>query len=97
MTKTVLLLFIAITSVAGWGLHDDRRSFVTAVTHAGMAVVAAVTPSDANAILSSKYCAAGVGDGCNDRSEGNDYIKSLQEKSALNREAYLKVSPHVVR
>jgi hypothetical protein len=95
MTKSVLLFFLAIAGVSGWGLHDERRSFVTAVAQAGMAFVAVATPSDANAILSSKYCAAGVGDGCDDRSEGNEYIKALQEKSALNREANLKVSPPV--
>ena len=88
MTKTALLLLMTVTSVVGWGLHE-RRSFFTAVAH-GMAFVA--TPS-ANAIISSRYCAAGVGDGCDDRSEGNEYIKALQEKSALNREANLKVSP----
>jgi hypothetical protein len=81
MTKSLLLFFLAIAGVSGWGLHDERRSFVTAVAQAGMAFVAVATPSDANAILSSKYCAAGVGDGCDDRSEGNEYIKALQRRA----------------
>ena len=43
--------------------------------------------SRAEGVLSSKYCAGGVGEGCEERAEGNEFIKSLQEKSAANREA----------
>jgi hypothetical protein len=51
------------------------------------ALVAASCASPADAVLSSKYCAGGVGEGCEDRAEGNAFIKALQEKSAINREA----------
>ena len=38
-------------------------------------------------IISSKYCAYGMGDGCADLAEGNDFIKKLQAKSATNKES----------
>ena len=89
-TSVFVLVFVAATTgVCGWGVQG-RRYFLQAVPLSGLAILS--PPQTANAILSSKYCAAGVGDGCEDRSEGNEYIKSLQEKSALNREANLKVS-----
>jgi hypothetical protein len=87
MAKTAFLLVLTITSVLGLGVQERRSFFQTA--SAGLAFV--LTPN-ANAILSSKYCASGVGEGCEDRSEGNDFIKALQEKSALNREQNMKVS-----
>lgn len=85
---TAFVILLATTTVFGWGLQD-RKSFLQSVPFSGFAIL---SPMSANAILSSKYCAAGVGDGCEDRSEGNEYIKSLQEKSASNREVNLKVS-----
>jgi hypothetical protein len=58
----------------------DRRSVFGAL-------IAASCASPADAVLSSKYCAGGVGEGCEDRAEGNEFIRALQEKSATNREA----------
>lgn len=46
----------------------------------------------ANALISSKYCASGKGEGCNDLAEGNEFIRSLQEKSAAKAETYAAVS-----
>ena len=46
----------------------------------------------ANAVVSTKSCISGVGDGCDDLSEGNELIKSLQTKSAMNREKNMNVS-----
>jgi hypothetical protein len=49
-----------------------------------------VTTSNAE-ILQVGQCSGGVGEGCVGLSEGNDYIRSLQEKSAINRDLYAKV------
>lgn len=49
-------------------------------------------PAVANAVISSKYCASGVGEDCEELSEGNALIKSLQEQSAANREANARES-----
>lgn len=70
----------------------DRRSVVQSLTTAGVSAASAWgSPPPAEAVLSSKYCASGVGEGCTDLSEGNDLIRSLQEKSATNRERNEKV------
>jgi hypothetical protein len=44
------------------------------------------------AVISSKACASGKGEGCDDLAEGNDFIRSLQQKSAANADIYAKVS-----
>ena len=62
----------------------DRRTVFQSLGAA--AGVSALGPRPADAVISSKYCASGVGEGCTDLSEGNDLIRSLQEKSATNRE-----------
>jgi len=47
--------------------------------------------SSANAeILQVGPCAGGSGQGCSDLSEGNNFIRSLQEKSAEKRDFYAK-------
>ena len=63
----------------------DRRSLVRNVSF--LATASCLAPPQANAVLSSGFCAQGMGEGCEDRAEGNEFIKSLQEKSAANREA----------
>lgn len=50
----------------------------------------------AAAVISSKYCASGVGEGCQDLSDGNELIKSLQEKSAANKEKNEQVRLNVL-
>lgn len=75
-----------------------RRDFISRLTR--VAVTAAVAGGTAakpalaapTAVLSSQYCASGVGAGCEELSEGNELIKSLQAKSAANRESNAKVS-----
>lgn len=42
------------------------------------------------AVLQSKPCALGEGDGCADIAEGNEFIKSLQEKSSAKKDVYIK-------
>jgi hypothetical protein len=66
-------------------------STVSIAVAAGMMPANADDATTTTAVLSSKYCASGVGEGCNDLSEGNDLIRSLQEKSAMNREKYARV------
>ena len=46
---------------------------------------------EAHAVISSKYCAYGEGDGCDDLAEGNAYIKELQQRSAAKKEVIQKV------
>jgi hypothetical protein len=48
-------------------------------------------PQPAKAVISSKYCAYGTGDGCEDLAEGNEYIRQLQAKSAVNKESIILV------
>ena len=90
MTRPIVFLLLA-TSICStswaFGVGKDRRAFLQSLS--GLAFVAATPGSSANA---NPYCAAGVGEDCEDLSEGNEFIKSLQEKSAANREANLKVS-----
>lgn len=84
LTLLSLLLFISQTSC--YTIKSvDRRSLLQKASFLASSLAA---PSHANAaVLSSGFCAQGVGEGCDDRSEGNEFIKSLQEKSAANREA----------
>jgi hypothetical protein len=50
-------------------------------------LVASQFSEKADAVISSKYCAYGTGDGCEDLAEGNEYIRQLQQRSAANKEA----------
>mmetsp|Transcript_1249 Transcript_1249/g.2644 ORF Transcript_1249/g.2644 Transcript_1249/m.2644 type:complete len:193 (-) Transcript_1249:1722-2300(-) len=63
----------------------SRRTFFASVTAAVATAAAATAP--ANAVLSSKYCAYGEGNDCEDLAEGNPYILELQRKSAENKVA----------
>jgi hypothetical protein len=63
----------------------------------GAFLVQLISPYPSDAIISSKYCAGGVGDDCDELAQGNSYIKSLQEKSAMNREENLKVGLYYLK
>lgn len=84
-SPAVAALFLLITRVSCYSVKPvDRRSLVQNVAF----LVGAATPLQANAVIGTfTGCAQGVGEGCADLAEGNDFIKSLQEKSAANREA----------
>lgn len=78
------------------GLTGNRREYLagllTATCAAAVTVSTVLSPvQPANAVLGAGECASGVGEGCGDRSDGNDYIRSLQEKSAVNKDMYEKV------
>ena len=84
----LVALTLLCTQVSCYSIKPlDRRSLLGAFLVATSSSSCAASPSQAQAVLSSKYCASGVGEGCNDLAEGNEFIKSLQEKSAANREA----------
>lgn len=81
-----LITFLSfLLSIESYSLSSRREIFSAAATVFG------ISPA-ANAILSSKECVSGVGDGCVDLSGDNDLIKSLQAKSAANKEQYVRVS-----
>jgi hypothetical protein len=72
----------------------NRREYLAGLLTATTAVAwttALSAPQPANAVLGSGVCASGVGEGCGDRSDGNEYIRSLQEKSAVNKDMYERV------
>lgn len=77
MIKSILLLLLVAPTASAFSV--DRRAFL---------VAAMAAPSVAQA---APYCASGVGDACDELSEGNELIRSLQEKSAANREKNMRV------
>ncbi len=52
-----------------------------------LANAAAVEQAEGKILRAGGKCAYGVGDGCDELSGGNEYIKQLQMKSAKNKEA----------
>jgi hypothetical protein len=67
----------------------DRRSLISGLTIGVATAYSNIHP--ASAVIGSKSCTSGVGEGCADLSEGNEFIKALQEKSAAKKEQYRKV------
>ena len=87
VSSALLAVLLLISQVSCYNTKPvDRRTFARNVGF----LVAGAPLQNANAVLSSGSCAQGVGEGCEDRAEGNEYIKSLQQKSAANREANTK-------
>lgn len=102
---TSVIVSLAVRGIAGLSSHPQRsRATKHALVNVSPPTVmnrrqaflvgasvylASATP--ANAVLSSKYCASGTGDGCADLAEGNEFIKSLQQKSAANKDKNEKV------
>ena len=80
---TIVNAFLLITLSQGL---STRKSFLSQSSAALLSVIVVPVPSEA-----SPYCAAGVGENCLELSEGNDYIKALQQKSAENKETNAKV------
>jgi hypothetical protein len=77
----ILLALALVIDVAAYSV--ERRAFFG--TLGGSAFIGWQQQS-AQAIISSGACASGIGDGCSDLSEGNEFIRSLQEQSAENRD-----------
>jgi len=82
-TTLCLLLLLPVVSSYNTKLIGRRTALVGLVS-------SVVTP--ASAVVSSKPCVSGVGEGCAELSEGNAYIQSLQAKSAENKEKNARVS-----
>lgn len=79
-------LALLIGMALGYQPTTNRRNILQQAL-----VGAAFLASPVEAVISSKYCSSGVGEGCQDLNEGNELIQSLQEKSAVNRERYQQV------
>ena len=58
---------------------------------ASVGVGSMIVSQPANAVIGSEKCAMGEGSGCASLAGDNEYIKELQRKSAVKREATLKV------
>jgi len=107
ISASVLLLVLAVFVRDGFGYRLlspqrqdrqhasqqlQRRDIFRTATLLIVSTTAAATPSQpANAVLSSKYCASGVGDGCDDLAGDNPLVKRLQQQSAANRETNERV------
>jgi len=86
-----MLMTIAVGMAAVEGLNCSRKSFLSIAQGSLFGTVFSVGTCNANAaVLQSGGCALGVGDGCDDVSDGNEFIKELQQRSALKREEYTK-------
>ena len=96
---------LLIVFVSAYSPTTSRRTFFTktlatvttaaaTTTTAVVVVTTVVTPFDeAHAIggvISSKYCAYGQGEDCEDLAEGNTYIQELQRKSAANKDVNVR-------
>ena len=70
-------------------LLQSRRNILSLVSNLSLLTVCT---SNANAdVIRSAGCANGEGDACADLAEGNEFIQSLQKKSAENKEANQRV------
>ena len=77
---------------------NSRRDWFVGIARGAAAVATASSTSiillpgqPSNAVISSKICAYGTGDGCDDLADGNELIRQLQAKSAANKEANILV------
>jgi hypothetical protein len=89
-----LSLLLTLSPVLGYQpqlqLVERREAF--GLFLAGSAILAAGgPPANAANVLRSKGCYQGEGEACAELAEDNVLIKSLQEKSATNREKNEKV------
>lgn len=87
----LLLLVVAVCDMAKAYSVDRRQFFKAWIAGTTTAVAVSHSPEMAQAVISSKYCAYGTGDGCEDLAEGNEYIRQLQARSAANKETIQQV------
>eukprot|EP00980_Cylindrotheca_fusiformis_P000477 scaffold119_cov131-Cylindrotheca_fusiformis.AAC.7 len=85
----IILCFVAILGIScayqPTVRISSRRDWFSCA--AATATVVLVSPEQpASAVLSSKYCAYGAGQDCDDLAEGNEFIRKLQAQSAANKE-----------
>jgi hypothetical protein len=98
MTRSVLtILFVASFAATAYSYNPSastttsRRNFVNGLVGAATTVAMVAGMEPANAVISSRYCAYGQGEGCEDLAEGNAFIRQLQEKSSANKETIQSV------
>ena len=79
-------------------VNSSRRDWFVGIARGAVTAATACSTSilllpgqPSNAVISSKTCAYGTGDGCDDLAEGNELIRQLQAKSAANKEANILV------
>lgn len=73
-------------------LQSRRKLLNVASNVALLPVVCTASTTAANAdVIRSAGCANGEGDACADLADGNEFIQSLQKKSAQNKEANQRV------
>ena len=75
----------------GDGGLTQRRDGLRRLAFITISITCAISSSANAEILQVGPCAGGSGQGCSDLSEGNNFIRSLQEKSAEKRDFYAKV------
>ena len=83
---------------ADYCCNNRRRSILQdscckITTCAIMSITTTSNPAiaDANVIRSPGKCANGIGEGCDSLADNNELIRSLQKKSAANRESNQRV------
>jgi len=91
LTWLASLLFYFIASTLAYQPSSSSRRIFLEATVVIVSGASLFPPSDAQAVISKQLCASGQGEGCNDLAEGNEFIKSLQQKSAENAEVYARV------
>ena len=91
--RSISLFYVVIllrNAVLGYQQEVPRRdALLQAMAAASTLILVPISP--AKAVLRSKGCYQGEGEACAEMSDGNTLIKSLQEKSAANRERNEKV------
>ena len=73
-------------------LQSRRNILLNVASNVALLSVVCTSSTAANAdVIRSAGCANGEGDACADLAEGNEFIQSLQKKSAQNKEANQRV------
>lgn len=105
LNALLLVPALLIGFVSAYSPTTSRRTFFTktlatvttaaaTTTTAVVVVTTVVTPFDEahaiDGVISSKYCAYGQGEDCEDLAEGNTYIQELQRKSAANKDVNVR-------
>lgn len=86
-TKSFLLFLLHLLTINALTSVSRRQAFL----FAGGAPFIGVLTQPAEAVLRSKGCYQGEGEGCSEFAEGNELIRSLQERSLANKDRNEKV------
>ncbi len=72
-------------------LQSRRKILLNVASNVALLSVCTSTTAANADVIRSAGCANGEGDACADLAEGNEFIQSLQKKSAQNKEANQRV------